>query len=420
MSTDDIPETVAEPLGQTLAGARVAFIGKLAGMSRREAQQLIRAQGACPVDAPDANLQLIVLGEDELPLGSREWDAQFDAPVRQAVDNGQIEVITETQLWQRLGLVDAEPHVRRLYTPAMLAELLNIPVAIVRRWHRRGLIVPIREVRRLPYFDFQEVASARRLGELLASGMSPQLIEKRLAELARYLPSVRRPLAQLSIIVEGKHLLLRQGDGLVAPGGQLWFNFLPAEGQTDYPEGPLSRAAGAGEVLDAAATLPLPPARTTATASTVAAVVAKASELDDEGELESAADMYRTALAAGGPNAEVCFALAELLYRLGDITAARERYFMAIELDEEYVEARANLGCVLAELGQRELAVAAFEGALAFHGEYPDVHYHLARTLDELSRRDEAEHHWRVFLGLAPESPWAAIARRRLSRADDA
>jgi tetratricopeptide (TPR) repeat protein len=89
-------------------------------------------------------------------------------------------------------------------------------------------------------------------------------------------------------------------------------------------------------------------------------------------------------------------------------------------LDEEYVEARANLGCVLAELGQRELAVAAFEGALAFHGEYPDAHYHMARVLDDLGRPDEAGHHWQVFVSLAPESPWAAIARRRLSAGDDA
>ena len=64
---------------------------------------------------------------------------------------------------------------------------------------------------------------------------------------------------------------------------------------------------------------------------------------------------------------------------------------MAVELDEDYVEARANLGCVLAETGQRELAVAAFEGALRYHPDYADVHYHLARTLDELHRRDEAE-----------------------------
>ncbi len=418
--TTQIPDSSAEPIGQSLRGARIAFLGKLAGMSRRDAQQLIREHGGAAVDEPDATVRLIVLGEQELPLPGAEWDAHFGSDVRQAVDDGRIEVITETQLWHRLGLVEAEAHVRRLYTPAMLADLLHIPVAIVRRWHRRGLIVPTREVRRLAYFDFQEVATARRLAELLAAGMSPQLIEKRLAELARYLPSIERPLAQLSIIVEGKQLLLRQGDGLVAPGGQRWFDFLPAEGQQPRLETGTAGAAHADEAKDRWATLPLPPARTTATASMVSAAVAKASNLDDEGDLEGAADMYRTALAAGGPNAEICFALAELLYRLGDITAARERYFMAIELDEEYVEARANLGCVLAELGQRELAVAAFEGALAFHGEYLDAHYHLARALDDLGRRDEAEHHWRVFASLAPESPWAAVARRRLSAGEDA
>ena len=46
------------------------------------------------------------------------------------------------------------------------------------------------------------------------------------------------------------------------------------------------------------------------------------------------------------------------------------------------VEARANLGCVLAEMGKLELAASAFTGALALHGEYPDAHYHLAGTLD--------------------------------------
>ena len=100
---------------------------------------------------------------------------------------------------------------------------------------------------------------------------------------------------------------------------------------------------------------------------------------------------------------------------LRDETAARERYYMAVELDEDYVEARANLGCVLSETGHRELAVAAFQGALVFHPDYADVHYHLARTLDELDRRDEAAGHWQSFLDLAPDSPWADEARTRLA-----
>ena len=139
-----------------------------------------------------------------------------------------------------------------------------------------------------------------------------------------------------------------------------------------------------------------------------------AAELEEDGQLAAAAEMYRAAMAAAGPKAEICFQVAELLYRQGDLAGARERYYMAIELDEDYVEARANLGCVLAETGQRELAVAAFEGALRYHPDYADVHYHLARTLDEMHERPRAEEHWRAFVAQAPDSPWADEARGRL------
>src|SRR5262249_19170235 len=124
--------------------------------------------------------------------------------------------------------------------------------------------------------------------------------------------------------------------------------------------------------------------------------------------------MYRAALAAGGPDAELCFALAELLYRQGELAASAERYYAALELDENYVEARANLGCVLAELGRHELAVAALEGAIAQHDDYPDVRYHLARLLDELGRDSEAAIHWQAFLEMSAENPWADEARTRL------
>ena len=110
-----------------------------------------------------------------------------------------------------------------------------------------------------------------------------------------------------------------------------------------------------------------------------------------------------------------CIPTLELLYRMDAPEAARERYYAAIELDEDFVEARANLGCVLYELGDTELALAAWNGALAFHPDYADVHLHLARSLDEQNNRPDAERHWRRFLDLAPESPWAQQARQRLA-----
>ena len=68
----------------------------------------------------------------------------------------------------------------------------------------------------------------------------------------------------------------------------------------------------------------------------------------------------------------------------------------------------------LAETGELELAVATFEGALGFHPDFADVHFHLANTLERLDRGEEAEAHFRTFLALAPESPWAEAARDRL------
>jgi len=369
---------------------RVAVLGKTAGMARRQFAQLVRQHGGAVVELTDPTVNLIVLGEEDLPfLQADEQEKWFPDALRKRVEAGEVKIITETQLWHRLGLVDIEQGIQRLYTPAMLAELLKVPVTKIRQWHRRGWIRPVREVHRLPYFDFQEVAAARRLAELLSAGVSPRALEQQLAALARYCPQVARPLAQLSLIVRGKGLLLREGGKLLEPRGQMHFDFEAVE---EAPE-PKALPASPAQLMDLAA------------------------ELEEDGRLAEAADMYRAALAAAGPTPELCFQLAEVLYRLGDLEAARERYFMAIELDEDFVEARANLGCLLAETGQYELAVAAFEGALRFHPQYADVHYHLARTLDELGRHDQADSYWRTFLELAPESPWAEEARSRLNEA---
>jgi tetratricopeptide (TPR) repeat protein len=303
----------------------------------------------------------------------------------------------------------------RLYTPAMLAELMHVPVAAVRRWHRRGALVATRSVQRLPYFNFQEVAVARRLAQLLHAGCSLRMIDRRLDELARRAPQLDRPLADPAVVVEGRRLFLRRGDDLAEPGGQLLLDFDAAGSERNADDEPSPVIA-----LFDARRHPSATARAAAENGEIAASLAEqwqqeALDWEDEGRLDRAAETYRTLLLAVGPRADVQFALADVLYRGGDLAAARERYYAALELDEEYVEARASLGCVLAELGELELAAATLEGALAYHAEFADVHYHLAHVLERLARVDEAVNHYRTFLALAPESPWAEAARDRLA-----
>jgi tetratricopeptide (TPR) repeat protein len=394
----------------SLRDKRVAFLGKLGGLSRKDAMHLLRQQGAIASDPEHDALDLLVIGAEEGPLSEAEL---LKPALRERAAQGTLEIIHETDLWQRLGLVEPEQAVKRLYTPAMLAELLGVSVRVIRRWHRRGLIVPARTVHRLPYFDFQEIATAKRLAQLVAAGASPETIERKLASLSDVLPNVERPLAQLGILVEGRQLLLRQGEGLVEPGGQLRIDFdalEPTDGPSDRatqpatiswrPNGP--RTGAVASVLDGGATELHDP------------LLEQAYEAEDEGDLTGAVDCYRAVLARDGPRPDVCFQLGELLYRLGDVSAARERYFMAIELDGQYVEARASLGVVLAENGRLDLAIAAFRGALSLHNDYPDGHYNLARALDDDGQPAAAAPHWRRFLELAPNSPWADEARHRL------
>lgn len=381
------------------SGLRAVIVGKLAGMTKRETRKQLAVRGAELIDELSAGVGLVIVGEQDLPppdLAERLAALGAEAEA--------IRVVSETQLWQMLGLVEAAQQIHQLYTPAMLADLLGVSAAAVRGWHRRGLIRAAREVRKLPYFDFREVQTARRLAELLAGGASPQAIAKQLSDLRRLLPSVERPLEQLSVIVDGGELLLRQSSGLVEAGGQFRLDFDDAE-----PAAEKSSSYAPTEVA------PLPDAADgLAPPRSAAALVEMAAGCEEAGRLADAADLYRAALATSGPDAETCFLLADVLYRLGDLGAARERYFMAVELNEDYVEARANLGCLLAEEGRPDLAIASFEGALHYHDDYADVHYHLARTLDEVGRGAEAERHWQSFLDLSPDSPWAAGARRRL------
>jgi tetratricopeptide (TPR) repeat protein len=306
--------------------------------------------------------------------------------------------------------------VRGLYTPAMLAELLSVPVALIRRWQRRELLRASQCVRRLPYFDFTEVAVARRLAQLYRAGCSLRTIDRKLLELTRLMPNAERPLADPAVVVEGRRLYRRRGEDLAEPGGQLLLEFDSSERDSDAEHlphvipiaGAVHRAGPLGAATAAA--------NGTATEAIVERLQQEAQDCEDEGLLDRAAEAYRTILMVVGPRADIHFALADVLYRAGDLSAARERYYAALEQEEEFIEARASLGCVLAETGELDLAAATFQGALDYHPDFADVHFHLANVLERLQRHEEAAGHFNVFLQLAPESPWAASARSHLAR----
>lgn len=316
---------------------------------------------------------------------------------------------------------------KQLYTPAMLAEILGLSVRVIRRWVRAGLLQASREVHQLPYFDFSQLATARQLARWMQQGATVQSIQQQLQLLRRraeqrLVDHDLRPeeltIENLPITADGKRLVLRSGDYFLEASGQLRFGFESTIAEEQIEGAAVVPFHRHKELLFPSATAFESQTHPSATSSQLSLqqMLDAALAAEDSDDLPSAIDWCRAAMAAYGVNAEVCFQTAELLYRSGDLHGARERYFVALEVDPTLVEARANLGCVLAECGELELAVAAFEGTLEQYADYADVHFHLARTLEDLGQTAGAIEHWRQFLLLAPASPWAEEATDRLAQ----
>lgn len=400
-----------------LRDKRVLFVGKLGALPRKDALQLIRDHGGTPLERIAGEVDLVIIGADELP--DEDVSELLNASIRRGIRDGRTILVHEHELWQQLGVVDSSVSLQ-LYTPAMMAGLVKTPVRNIRRWYRMGLLTSVKVAHRLPYFPFEQVQNAKQLASWIARGARPSDIKQQLAEFAPWVEN--RSLMELDLVIDGRRLLLRQEGRLLSANGQMHLDFDTCDESSSASEqatlpfpsipSPFSRSMAADEASDT-----LIAAKSNDLQHwTRDDMLHMAEEFEDAGRLEQSIEWYRVILARYGMTAEVCFQLAELLYRLGDSSAARERYYNAIELDEEFIEARANLGCVLAETGQTELAIAAFQGALARDDHYPDVHYHLAKCLDEIADGDQAVRHWIRFLQLSPQSPWAEEALDRLGR----
>jgi DNA-binding transcriptional MerR regulator len=350
-------------------------------------------------------------------MPTQVMDDPLDAPVASAVDghgdSSPVRVSRQASKPRREPAVDhgAEATgVRRLYTIAMMADVLGAPPAAVRHWARGGLIAAAKRAGPIEWFDFQQLVVGRTLARLLADGLSLREIDAKLAGLA---PGGAGEAARTGgrIVVDGRRLSIRRGGLLLGAGGQMQFGFYveglhvtTTDGATGMISDPVRGDALRIEADDAQAVSP----------PTGRELLDLAADLEAAGEFVEAAEALRAFLQAEGPAAPVMFMLAELLYRSGDLTAARERYYATLELDADHLEARTSLGCVLAELGDQELALAALDGVLRQEPDYADAHWHVAGVLEACGRIPESRRHLRTFLALAPESPWATLARDRL------
>lgn len=402
--TTSMIESSLDPAMQlTLRGERVAFTGTLASMTHRQASQLAETHGGTASQHVSRQTTMLVIGEEGWPL---EADGTPSVKLQQANkhrDEGlAVRIVSESDWLGILGLHDRIEEVRRHYTPAMLSQLLDVPVTVIRGWERCGLIRPVKQVMRLAYFDFREVSSARRLYELLKSGVPRRQITDSLKHLRHWLGGTERPLAQLELLADDGELVYRDETGPVDPkSGQRLFDF-------DSP-------------ADAAEEQRVPAAVALAREESESQVrwspedwLRLANKHLEENRLADAVEAFRLCLLDWPDHAEIHFQLADALFRLDNLDGALERYHMAVELEKNYLEAWTQLGCVYSAKEQWSSAIHAYRIALDQHPDYPDAHWHLAQALEGQGNRIAAREHWAAYLKFDQRGPWADIAREHI------
>jgi len=378
---------------QRLSGAIVAFTGRLASMTHEEAAELVRAYGGSVVQKPTRACTLLVVGED---LSLLERDGRITRNLERARElqkrGTSIRILPEKEFLRTLGLEDEQEGVHRYYTMAQLSRVLGIPRDRLRRWVRVGLIQPVKEVHRLCYFEFQQVRDAKTLAELSQAGVPVERIRESLDKLRRWMPELDQPIANLDLVErDGKLLVRLEGKTLVEPSGQMVFDLSRERPPVASEEKPALRK---DRTLDEWLDLAL--------------------HHEEAGRLDAAEIAYREALFMAGPQPVLCFNLANVLYALDRKERAVERFFQAVEVDPEYVEAWNNLGNVLGDLEELDSAIEAYSRAIDLAPDYADPHYNLAETYRLVGNSGAARQHWLAYLRLDPQSPWADRIRENL------
>ena len=383
-------------------GQWVAYDGKLGWLTPEQLSDVVDSFGGRLTSRIALGVVVLVVGEGALPLtrdGTLTTDLRRARVMERARTLGAV-IVSERDFLVRLGLGrltssgEADDEGPRLYTTATLTDLLEVPPARVRAWVRAGLVRPAKVEHGVWHFDFRQVSAVKTLDHLIRSGVQPGRIRRSLQRLRRWLPEAQQSLDQLALLERNGQLLVRleQGD-LAAADGQLQLDFA-AEGEGDAPA-PMRLYA---DVVP----------------STAERWIAQGVEQERAGYLAEAAESYRQALQLGGPDAQVCFDLANVLAAQGQKREAMERYLQAVEVDRDFGDAWNNLGVLLCAIGRREAACTAFRRAIAANPNDARAHYNLADVLDDLRLRAEAAEHWRQYLRYDAGSEWAAYARERL------
>jgi tetratricopeptide (TPR) repeat protein len=393
-------------LAEQLRGRSVTRVGRLASMTAEQFEELTASYGARYTSRVGRGVAFVVLGEGEWPMTPSGLPLSELRQLRigKRLDHWQTTVLTERQFLDALGLYDYRDQVNGRYSLATLSQILNVPPGRIRSWVLAGLLAPLEVDHGVWYFDFRQVTATKTILDLLGhERVTLARLRKTFERLHTWLPDVAGALHQIALLERDGELLVRLRSGaLAAPDGQLRFEFgAPLTSAAEPIETGFNEVRGPLKLVE-------PP-------RTALEWAEQGAEQEQAGYLAEASESYRQALLVGGPDAAICFSLANTLQAQGKLDQAAERFLQAVEIDPKFTDAWNNLGVCFAAMDQPEAACDCFQRVLNIVANDARALWNLADTLDELGRRPQAREYWQRYLHLATTGDHATHARQRVA-----
>ncbi len=284
-----------------------------------------------------------------------------------------------------------------LFSLTEVARLLGVSTGRLRSLDKTGVVTPSGRRRGRRAYTFQDLIALRAARDLLAKKVRLRDVARAIASIKNALPRVTRPLAELTIVSDGRQVVLKSDSGSFEPiSGQMLLDFDVKALRDDVVR-------------------VLRPNAGRARAKTAYDLYVRASQLDeDPSTMEEAEGLYRRAVELDPWLAIAYTNLGNIRFRRGEEDQAVELYRRALMIDTAQPEAQYNLGYVMLERGLAAEAIQFFNGAIKSDPRFADAYFNLAMAYEQTGDAEAARPCWKRYLEIEPTGTWADIARRHL------
>ena len=289
---------------------------------------------------------------------------------------------------------------KQAYSREEVCRFLEISERQLRSWEGQSFI------KHAPTYSFSDLLALRTLAGLRKAKIGSSQIRRVLAALRARLREVSDPLAELKLYSEGRKIRVQVAGNKMEPlSGQLLLDF-----DREQIEKMLSFPKHNGEHAKSG-----PKRRQEAERW-----FEQGLELEQTGgPVEDIILAYRKAIELDPNSAGALVNLGTVYFNTRAWREAERCYQQALEVDPNYALAHFNLGNLCDEQGDRAKALSHYVAALRIQPGYADAHYNIALLYQATGQTLKAVRHWKAYLKADPNSTWAGIARRELSKLRD-